>query len=285
MDLKALATTHDATARDGLEASVDRLALKLGLELYQERRRRRMTIRDLAAKAGVSVGTVHGIEAGVRGSLEMYVRLTRALGHGLDVAMMDPGRRGPSRGDIDIVHAAMGELEVAELMPHGVRVAADEPWQHFHFAGRADVAAWVLEQSALLHLENRTQLPDVQDATGRFNTKRRYLGEALWRGLGFDGRPRSETHVMVALWSSEILRVLRQRPATFRSTFPDPPDAFFDWLSGRIPTHGRTTSFVLLDPFATGRQRQFLELDAAIDSARSRVHGYAEAAELLRRRR
>jgi hypothetical protein len=55
------------------------------------------------------------------------------------------------------------------------------------------------------------------------------------------------------------------------------------WLRGDPPTHGASTAFVLLDPFATGRQQRILGLDAALGNTRSRVRGYADAAGRLRR--
>ena len=116
---------------------------------------------------------------------------------------------------------------------------------------------------------------------GRFNAKRSYLATALWRGLGFRRPPTTEVHVMVAIWSSEVLRVIRRDPATFRATCPDPPQAYLDWLSGIPPTRTRVTTFVLFDPFSAGRQRRFLDLESALDGARARIHDYAEAAALL----
>jgi transcriptional regulator with XRE-family HTH domain len=284
MNARSTDATRDGGAGTALDGSVGRLALALGRGLYEERRRRRMTIEALATKAAVAVGTVHGVENGKRASLEMYLRLARALGRELEINLVQPGKRDRPRDDTDIVHAAMGESEVSDLRAHGLGIAVDEPWQHFHFAGRADVLSWDLPRGALLHIENRTRLPDVQDAIGRFNTKRRYLGQTLGPTLGFGAAPRFQTHVMVALWSAEILRVLRRRPATFRAVFPDPPDALYGWLAGQPPQTRSVSTFALLDPFATGRQRRFLGLEAAIESARPRVHGYAEAADLLRKR-
>lgn len=265
-------------------ASVDvrRFALELGEAVNQERRRRHMGIRALASKARVATGTVHNVETGAPASLDTYARLAKALGRELRVHLSIPGRQSALRVDADLVHAAMGERQAAMLQSHAFLVSVDEPWQHFHFAGRADILAWDLARSAILHIENRTRFPDVQDAVGRFRGKRRYLTTALARSLGFEQLPRTETHVMVALWSNEVQRVLRRDPATFRATCPDPPDDFFAWWKGEPPKASRTTSFVLFDPFATGRQRRFLSLGEAIDGTRARVHDYAEAAERLR---
>ncbi len=267
---------------DAVSGHADRLATRMGLAVYEERRRRRMTIRSLATRAAVSSGTIHKIENGARASIEMYVRVAKALDREFECQLVDPnGRRDAARDDVDIVHATMGELEVATLRSHGIQTGLDEPWQHYHFAGRADVLGWDTALSALLRIENRTRFPDVQDSIGRFKNEQRYLASALWRPLGFERPPRTELHVMVGLWSAEVLRVLRQRPETFRSTFPDPPDAFFAWMAGALPTSGGST-FVLLDPLATGKQRRFIGLEDALAGARPRLRGYADAAERLR---
>ncbi len=172
-------------------------------------------MRTLAARAAVSSSTIHKIENGARASIGMYVRVAKALDREFACQLVDPtGRRDAVRDDADIVHAAMGELEVATLRSHGFRTGLDEPWQHYHFAGRADVLGWDTALSALLRIENRTRFPDVQDSIGRFKNEQRYLVTALWRPLGFERLPRTELHVMVGLWSAEVLRVLRQRPET-----------------------------------------------------------------------
>lgn len=269
---------------DAVNGHVDRLATRMGVAINDERRRRRMTIRTLATKAAVSSGTIHKIENGARASVEMYVRVARALDRTFECQLVDPkARPDATREDADLVHAAMGELEVAALRSHGTQTGLDEPWQHYHFAGRADVLGWDTARGALMRIENRTRFPDVQDSIGRFKNEQRYLATALWRPLGFERLPGTQLHVMVGLWSAEVLRVLRQRPETFRSTFPDPPDAFFAWMAGALPTSGGST-FVLLDPLATGKQRRFIGLEDALGGARPRVRGYADAAARLRAR-
>lgn len=154
-------------------------------------------------------------------------------------------------------------------------VGIDEPYQHYQFAGRADVVAWNPDRAALLHLENRTRFPDFQHAAGSFNSKRAYLGDSLAKRLGVR-QWRSETHVVVALWSAEVLHSLRLHPESFRSLCPDPPDDFAAWWAGQAPAAGVTSSLVLLDPLARGRQRVFVGLDDAIASAKPRHRGYVD---------
>lgn len=242
-------------------------------------------MRTLAERSAMSTATVQNVEAGEHASLTAYARLAAALGLELSVGVTDRRRPTTLRDDSDVVHAVMGEVMATGLMARDLPVGMDEPWQHYHFAGRADVVSWEPQRRALLHVENKTQLPDVQDAIGRFRSTQRYLGQALWERLGLPDRPRSETHVMALLWSAENLRVMRRQPSTFRATWPDPRAAFDDWLLGEPPVTGMHTTLVLLDPFAEGRQRRMVGIDEALGDVRARVTGYADAAARLRRDR
>lgn len=219
---------------------------------------------------------------GVRCSLEMLAALAAPLGLRveMDLVAVRHGSRRPHPGQ-DVVHAAMGELEAARFRGFGLRVAIDDPYQHFQFAGRADVLAWSLEPPALLHIENRTRFPNLQEAAGSWNAKRAYLAPVIAERLGLR-RFSSITHVMVCLWSAEVLHALRMRAATFRSLCPDPASAFDEWWRGTPDASGTTATLVVLDPFASGRQRRWVDLEAALSTARPRVRGYAEAAERVR---
>lgn len=265
-------------APPAVAALVERTSLLLGAAIHDERNRRDWTLRRLAARAGLSVAVVQGIETGRRGSIESYVRVAHALGLRVDVGLTDPRRRSSTVGHTDPVHAAMGELEAAHLRALGYDVAIDEPYQHYQFAGRADVVAWSSIDRALLHIENRTRFPNLQEAAGSYNAKRAYLAQVIAERLGIRGGFRSETQVVVGLWSTEVLHAVRLRPATFRSLCPDSIEGFEAWWNGHPPTAGRSSAFVLLDPFAAGRMRPFVDLNTAVHTVRPRVRDYAEAA-------
>jgi transcriptional regulator with XRE-family HTH domain len=249
------------------------------MAVTDERRRRALTTRDVAGRARVSLASVSAVEAGRRASLDVYARVATALG--LDLALQVGARRGERiRAGQDLVHAAMGEVEAKLIDGHGYQVAIDHPYQHYQFAGRADLLAWSASRRALLHIENRTRFPNLQDSAGSFNAKCQYLAPVLARQM--DLAPfRSQTHVIVALWSSEVIHAIRLRPRSFRVLCPDPHAAFLDWLAGDPPSGGFTRTLVLLDPFATGRQRVWVGLDAVTNGVRARVSGYAEAASRL----
>lgn len=244
-------------------------------------------MRDVAGRAGVAIGVVHRVEAGEPASLESYARLGAALGlrPTLDFADGRVRRRGGSSDlEEDFVHSAMGELEARVLRRPGVRIAIDEPYQHYQFAGRADVLGW--DRENLLHIENRTRFPNLQDAAGSYNAKRSYLAPSIAQRLDLGPAGwRSVTHVMACLWSSEVIHVLRLRRATFDALCPDPADAFRDWLAGERPPPGVTSTLVLLDPTVApdARRRTIVELAEAA-RVEPRFRGYSDAAQVLRGR-
>ena len=243
--------------------------------------RRGWAQRELAARAGISIGYVSEIEAGLPVSLETYARVLTALDLPLDLAADRRERRSAPNGQ-DIVHSAMGELEARRLHSFGFEVAIDEPYQHYQFAGRADVVAWDRGARALLHIENRTQFPNVQEALGSFGSKRAYLGAVLAERLdiGREGWA-SETHVIAALWSGEVVRAVGARETTFRVACPDSNDAFEQWWSG-TPSGLPQVSvvFALLDPASAVREAyRFASLDRL--QSRPRYANYAAAARAL----
>jgi len=119
----------------------------------------------------------------------LAVIVVAALRHDSPAIALDDRRRRPTGlRDEDPVHAAMTEAIADRLHGLGLRVATDEPYQHFQFAGRADRVAWDREGVALLHCEQRTRLPNFQDSAGTFNAKRAYLADALAVRLGLPPR-------------------------------------------------------------------------------------------------
>jgi hypothetical protein len=172
------------------------------------------------------------------------------------------------------------------MVSHGFTVAIDEPYQHYQFAGRADLLAWDLTSRALLHVENRTRFPNLQDAIGSYNAKRAYLPRVLAERLGLRSGFATVTNVIAGLWSSEVIHIARIRSASFSSVCPDDRSAFDAWWGGSTPATGTTSAFILLDPIstATPRRSAFVGLEQALPgSIRPPYRGYADAVEALRR--
>lgn len=266
--------------------ALTRIGVMAGQAVRDERRRRHWTLRELGERAGVSAAQVQRPESGSPVSLETYARVATSLDLWPELTATDPHQRRPGHGgNQDFVHAAMGELEVSRLRTHAFGVAIDEPYQHYQFAGRADVVAWDMVTRALLHIENRTRFPDIQGALGSYAAKRSYLADVLADRLKItSGRWRSVTHVVAALWSAEVLHDLRLRTETFNAACPDPAADFRQWWAGVSPPGARvTSSLVLLDPSPdTPDARRFAELKDA-QRVRPRYRGYADAVARLRR--
>ena len=250
--------------------------------IVEARVARGWSIRRLASEACLSPAAVYAVEAGRPASVETYVRLAIALGLQPAIALDDRRRRPVRSRDEDPVHAAMTEAIADRMHERGLQVATDEPYQHFQFAGRADLVAWDPAASALLHCEQRTRLPNVQDTAGTFNAKRAYLADALAARLGIRGGFRNVTHVLVLLWSSEVLHTLRLRRETFRTLARDGAAPFEGWWTG-TPPDGLRTSLVVFDPLPGGRsdRRRWIDLERSL-TVRPRYTGYAHALRELR---
>jgi len=272
--------TFATPASTAAAAAAARFWSTLAIRLKDARRARGWSVARLAHEARTSRSVVYDAEAGRPTSVEAAVRLALALGLRLEPELADPRRRDV-RPDlsVDAVHSAMGELEARRLRGLGFPVGLDEPYQHYQFAGRADLVAWDVGSQALLHIENRTRFPDLQATAGSYNAKRAYLADALGERLGVR-RWASQTHVLAGLWSSEVLHVLRLRTETFRALCPDDPAGANGWWGGAPPASGSRSTLILLDPLARGRQRPFIGLQEAL-GARARFRSYADVAERL----
>lgn len=271
--------SHDPAPRS--VATARRLAVTLGVEIRNERLRLGWTLTELACRAGVSLSMVHGVESGEPATVGGYARLATALGSRPSFSIHTRARRD-SEPDADPVHAAMGELEAGHLRVSGHEIRLDEPYQHYQFAGRADVVAIDRVRCALLHVENRTRFPDIQAFLGSFNAKCAYLPDELARRLGLPPFL-SVTNVVVALWSAEVIHTLRLRVQTFGAACPDSAHTFRVWWDGGRPAtaQGQTRTLVLLDPTAQGRQRPWVGLEH-IGTIKPRHRGYADAVAALR---
>jgi transcriptional regulator with XRE-family HTH domain len=273
---------RSAPASARAQTELRRVSLAFGIQVRDVRLKRGWSVAELASRAGISPDMVYRVETGVPASAQTAARLAVALDRRLGIDLADRRRGASSNLSADIVHSAMGELEAAHLRRMGFRVGIDEPYQHFQFAGRADLVAWDVERRALLHLENRTRFPDFQEMAGAFNAKRAYLGAAIAARAGV-GRWASESHVIVALWTAEVLHALRLRTASFVAICPDGMDPVARWWAGEPPTSGSSAGLIVLDPVAQGRSARFVGLDRAL-TARPRHRGYAEVRALLETR-
>ncbi len=202
----------------------------------------------------MSRSLVYLVERGDATTVATYVRIGNALGLRVELLLGDDRPTARSERAMDPVHAAIVETLASRYAARGWWVGADEPFQHFQFAGRADLVVIDPTGPHLLHHEVKTAIPNVGELAGSWNVKRRYLAGVLASRNGFAAGFRSVTHVLTVAWTGECLRVLRLRAATFRSLAPDDTVAFETWWTGTPPARpGTTATAVGLDPIVRPR--------------------------------
>jgi transcriptional regulator with XRE-family HTH domain len=160
--------------------------VQVGSVIRAVRIRRGLRQSDVAALAGVSQTMVSDVEAG---HLEqMSLRLVRRVGAAVGVSLpLGPRWRGPELVKLlDEKHAAMVGEVVERLRDLGWQAIPEHTFSIQGERGSVDVFAWHPITRAVLVVEVKTMIRDLQDLVSTLDRKRR-LGPLLARRL--DWRP------------------------------------------------------------------------------------------------
>jgi len=160
--------------------------IRVGTVIRAVRMRRGLRQRDLAAAAGVSQSTVSLVERGRLTALT--VSTVRAVASALDVWLpFEPRWRGAELPRLlDERHANVVGRVVEELRSRTWQVRVEYSFNWRGERGSVDVVAWLSGQRAILLVEVKTQLVDVQELLSTLDRKRRLVpgivtGELGWR--------------------------------------------------------------------------------------------------------
>jgi transcriptional regulator with XRE-family HTH domain len=204
---------------------------RLGLAIRLVRMRRRWRQVDLAAAARVSPSTVSRIERGHFGSVS--VDAIRAVAAALEIRNeLRPRWRA---GDLDRLlnarHSALHELVARHLAQLPGWVAEPEvSFSVFGERGVIDILAWHPGRSALLVIELKTDIADVNELVGTVDRKRR-LAERIAREHGWDVGPNVTTSVWVIVASGRTnRRRVHAHQAMLRAAYPLDGRAIGGWL-------------------------------------------------------
>ena len=259
------------------ELELQRTCRRLGIAIRTVRQSRGWTVKGVADAAALSRSAVARLEAGHPGGLMTYLRVADVLGLRLTWELEALATTLEAE---DAVHAVMGEVQARRFGTGKRQVLIDEPYQHFRFAGRGDLVVVDRRGRALEHSENKTRIVNVGELSGSFNAKCLWLAGHVAERSGLR-RFTSETHVLVLLWSEEVLAVARSLGRTLHSLGPQGTEPFAAWWDG-MPLPGVHRSLVVFDPVDRGTsQRQWVGLDEALEM-RPRYRGYVDALAELR---
>lgn len=157
---------------------------RIGSVIRAVRIRRGLTQDQVAVAAGASRAIVSQIE---RGGLERTcLRLIRRVAAVLGVSLAVEARwRGAETSKLlDERHALMVRAVVARLTALDWQAFPEHTFNVWGEHGSIDVLAWHSRCRAVLSVEVKTKLPDLQDLLAKMDRKRR-LAPALARDLGW----------------------------------------------------------------------------------------------------
>ena len=222
---------------------------RFGTVVRAVRQRRRWRQGDLATKAHVSQSTISRLERGHIGSLSLDT--VRRIAATLDVRADIVARW--RAGDLDRLlnarHSALHEVVAVSFASRGTAwiLAPEVSFSIYGERGVIDLLAWHGERRALLVIELKTDIADVNELLGTFDRKVR-LAAQVAGGRGWDPVTVSGW-VIVAPGRTNRERIAAHG-AMLRSVFPTDGRGMRGWLRapiGRISalsiwrtTHGRT---------------------------------------------
>jgi transcriptional regulator with XRE-family HTH domain len=240
--------------------------IQVGAVYRAVRRRQGLSQREIAARAGVSQQTVSVIERGRFDEVDLATlrRVGAVLGIDLPFA---PRWRGPELDRLlDAGHAAIVEIVVGELRDRGWTVMVEWSFNRYGERGSVDVLAWHPDRSALVVVEVKTRVVDLQGLLGTLDRKVRIAAELLPKERGW--RPAAIARIVVLPDTSTSRDAVDRHRATFDAALPGRTIAVRRWL--RIPANDlRAVWFLRSTSGAGGPARQAVARGAHGRASRS----------------
>jgi transcriptional regulator with XRE-family HTH domain len=202
--------------------------VQVGRLVQSVRLARNLRQEDLATRAGVSRQSVSRLERGLVDG--MTVGSLRAISRAMGMpSIASLGWRTPEVDRLrDRAHAAMVEQVASTLSPLGWAAAPEHSFNHYGERGSVDILAWHASLSALLIVETKTRIWDLQDLLSTLDRKRRLLPNLAAAELGW--RSLLVGVVLVLPELSTHRHVVARHGATFRAALPDRQATVHDWL-------------------------------------------------------
>jgi transcriptional regulator with XRE-family HTH domain len=184
---------------------------------------------DVAARAGVSRPTVSRLERGLIDGIT--VGKLRAISRALGMpSIASLGWRSPEIDRLrDRLHASMVEQVGVALKAAGWDLVPEYSFNQYGERGSTDILAWHSASEALLIVETKTRLVDLQGTLSSMDRKRRLVPGAAARDFGW--RAKAIGVVLVFPDMSTHRHVVSRHEATFAAALPHRQIEVRRWLT------------------------------------------------------
>jgi transcriptional regulator with XRE-family HTH domain len=206
---------------------------RVGRLIRAVRQHRGSTQAEVAAEAGVSQSSVARVERGDLSAVS-FVTLERVAA-ALEVTLrLESSWRGGD-GDrlIDSEHAAVVEGVVSDLRAAGWEVLLEYTFNHYGERGSVDVLGWHVGSRALVIIEVKSRLTDLQDLLASLGRKIRIVPGLVSAERGWDATMVGRVVVMPGTTANRTI-VGRHR-AIFDSSFPGRAADARAWMRHPVP--------------------------------------------------
>jgi transcriptional regulator with XRE-family HTH domain len=184
---------------------------------------------DVAVGAGLSRPTISRLERGLVDG--MTVGSLRAISRAMEMpSIVSLGWRSPEIDRLrDRRHATMVEAMASLLGSMGWVITPEYSFNHYGERGSADILAWQAASHALLVIEIKTRLLDLQDLLTAMDRKRRLLPGLVEREYGW--RAQAVGLVLILPEISTHRHFVNRHAATFRAALPQRQWEVRRWLA------------------------------------------------------
>jgi transcriptional regulator with XRE-family HTH domain len=202
--------------------------VRFGLGIRAIRRHRGWTQAQLAARAGVSQAAVSRVERGdaARATVRTLHRVAEALGARATLGLLWHGE-GLDRL-LDAAHAGLVDQVIGMLAVAGWEVIPEATFNHFGERGSIDILAWHPGRRALLIVEVKSVVPDIQALLAGVDRKQR-AGRRLAEERGWPLR--SVSKLIVLPDDRTTRRRVTSHAQTFDRSYPVRTRAVRRWIA------------------------------------------------------
>jgi transcriptional regulator with XRE-family HTH domain len=227
-------------------------SVRLGSTFRAIRLELRLRQADVAARAGVSQQTVSSMERGLSRSIRLDHLEAVAEALQADIAV-SVRWRGPKLARLlDRRHASLQNQVAGLLRGTDWEIVAEDTFNHFGDRGSVDILAWRAEPPALLIVEIKTEVVDLQDLLRALDVKVRLVPRLARERHGW--KPTVVGVVLALRDSSTNRRAIATHSHLIDSSLPARTREVRDWID-RPARPLRGVIFLPSTPAASGIQQ------------------------------